>query len=76
MLSLLLTFFFFIFSRRWFSIQKNQLVYQKKFKVLFLFNNMLRELHSMTKTNTNDAGYRSGAAHGGGGGPAAVHGQD
>lgn len=23
------------FSRRWFSIQKNQLVYQKKFKVCF-----------------------------------------
>lgn len=27
----------FIFSRRWFSIQKNQLVYQKKFKVIFFF---------------------------------------
>lgn len=25
----------FYFSRRWFSIQKNQLVYQKKFKVCF-----------------------------------------
>lgn len=28
----------FLGSRRWFSIQKNQLVYQKKFKVCFLIN--------------------------------------
>lgn len=39
--TLLITFFLLIFSRRWFSIQKNQLVYQKKFKVIFFLTTCL-----------------------------------
>ena len=69
---------FSLLSRRWFSIKKNQLVYQKKFKVHFtinvaIFHAFNYDFNSETK-NIMLVCF-SGPAHGGGGGPASVHGE-
>lgn len=70
-------FFFLCISRRWFSIQKNQLVYQKKFKVQFrkVWKPVLGSVSTRRLSRTMSM-CLAGTAHGCGGGPASLHSQD
>lgn len=47
------------FSRRWFSIQKNQLVYQKKFKVCFKCHEQTNKWNKHFFTPPLPRGFRS-----------------
>jgi len=71
---------FFLHLRRWFSIQKNQLVYQKKFKVTFTEVSEVLRNHEYAACAASTSCFPlamslSGAAHSCGGGLASLHSQ-